>query len=234
MVDTLNCTTREEAMRLAGITALIAAASTAGAAHGQEHSAEDIRRAIDAARAEAAAARARGERPGLGRARGANFGPARNVLVSVDGVNTGAPVIYTPTGAAAAPLAAGGRPDPAATTHWVFVEEFGEIQFQFDSAQLEPASVTTVAALGEALRGQTRAVGRILLVGHTDASGDETYNFALSVRRANALASILAAQFGVDPQLLASAGAGEWDLKTPQDPAGAQNRRVEVYLEAAD
>ncbi len=213
--------------------ALVIGGTCLGASYAQEHSADEIRRAIQEARE--AAERARSEGRGLGLTRGGQFGPMREVLVTNDGVNAGPGSVVTYAGGSIVPVQtnSAGEPDPETTTSWVFVEEFGEIQFEHDSVAITPGSVPTVAALGDALGSQSFAEGRIMMMGHSDASGDEDYNFALSVRRARALGAYLASDYGVDPRLLVTSGAGEWALKNTADPYAAENRRVEIYLEAA-
>jgi outer membrane protein OmpA-like peptidoglycan-associated protein len=69
----------------------------------------------------------------------------------------------------------------------------------------------------------------VRIVGHTDSDGDEAANLDLSRRRAAAVKTALAAQFGIDAGRLDTDGRGESQPAGANDtPAGkANNRRVE-------
>jgi outer membrane protein OmpA-like peptidoglycan-associated protein len=69
------------------------------------------------------------------------------------------------------------------------------------------------------------------VMGHTDADGTETYNQALSERRAQSVASYLSSR-GVQPARLAAKGYGEMQpIASNETPDGKQaNRRVEIKL----
>jgi outer membrane protein OmpA-like peptidoglycan-associated protein len=75
----------------------------------------------------------------------------------------------------------------------------------------------------------------LLIVGHTDAQGPDSYNWDLSERRARSAADYLAAQ-GVARVRLRTAGRGETEPIAPNDTdAGQQqNRRVEVAIFASE
>jgi outer membrane protein OmpA-like peptidoglycan-associated protein len=67
--------------------------------------------------------------------------------------------------------------------------------------------------------------------GHTDSTGDDAYNYALSQRRALSVANYLTAQ-GIDPRRFAINGFGETQpIASNATPEGrALNRRVEIHL----
>jgi outer membrane protein OmpA-like peptidoglycan-associated protein len=67
--------------------------------------------------------------------------------------------------------------------------------------------------------------------GHTDSTGDDSYNMALSQRRAQSVASYLSSQ-GVNGQRFAVQGFGETRpiADNSTDAGRAQNRRVEIQL----
>jgi outer membrane protein OmpA-like peptidoglycan-associated protein len=69
---------------------------------------------------------------------------------------------------------------------------------------------------------------RFLIAGHTDSSGSDAYNLALSQRRADAVVTYLVDK-GVAPGRLVAKGFGESDPLDgrPDDPA---NRRVEARM----
>ncbi len=101
------------------------------------------------------------------------------------------------------------------------------IRFDTDSDQLRPESAPTVQAVAAALQANPALV--LLIEGHTDAVGDAAHNLDLSRRRAEAVKTVLAGQFGVDPARLTTSGLGSTRPVGPNDtPQGrAQNRRVE-------
>lgn len=69
------------------------------------------------------------------------------------------------------------------------------------------------------------------VVGHTDSTGAEEYNQALSERRANAVRDYLVDR-GTDPWILSASGRGETQPRDTNDTeAGRQlNRRVEIFV----
>lgn len=71
----------------------------------------------------------------------------------------------------------------------------------------------------------------IEVMGHTDSSGSESYNQALSTRRAESVGSYLTAQ-GIDSRRVLAQGFGEaHPIADNATPEGRQsNRRVELRL----
>ena len=102
-----------------------------------------------------------------------------------------------------------------------------EIYFAFDSDELTASSQQMLTNVGTALNRPELRPYRFLLVGHTDAKGSRSYNKSLSKRRARAARQFLVSNLGIAPGRLASQGKGEDNLKLPQSPLAAQNRRVE-------
>jgi outer membrane protein len=100
-----------------------------------------------------------------------------------------------------------------------------QVQFAVDSAELTAAGRATLDEMAEELQQLNFIAGTV--VGHTDSSGSEAYNQALSERRAQTVASYLQAQ-GVARGRLQARGAGESqpiaDNETPE--GRALNRRV--------
>ena len=105
-----------------------------------------------------------------------------------------------------------------------------DIRFELNSAVLRVDARRQLRTLARALASRELATSRFTIAGHTDASGTADYNLALSRRRAAAVADYLAREFGVSRERLETTGHGEARLKTPLDPTGAENRRVEVRL----
>ena len=73
---------------------------------------------------------------------------------------------------------------------------------------------------------------RITATGHTDTSGSESYNMALSLRRANAVKDALVRE-GVPATNIAVLGRGEQGLlvQTGDNVREPQNRRVEIVVQ---
>ena len=118
------------------------------------------------------------------------------------------------------------------------IERVGEgIKITFDSgilydvnkASLKSASRTNLAKLATILQkyGDTN----ILLEGHTDASGSDEYNLALSQKRAQSVANYLSG-LGVSIVRLSTKGYGEGQPIALNDTESGreQNRRVEVAI----
>ena len=105
-----------------------------------------------------------------------------------------------------------------------------EVYFGYDSADLTPEARADLRALGMALRSPELMSYSYLIGGHTDASGDESYNRSLSERRAAAVRDFLLHEYAVDPSRLIAIGFGEGRPRTPETPFAAINRRVEVAL----
>jgi outer membrane protein OmpA-like peptidoglycan-associated protein len=105
--------------------------------------------------------------------------------------------------------------------------------FDLNSDVLRDAARKNLSTLAQSLGKYPNT--DLMIVGHTDASGSDTYNMTLSERRAAAAESYLAAQ-GVTRTRLRSAGRGESEPVAPNDtePDRQKNRRVEVAIYAND
>ena len=112
-------------------------------------------------------------------------------------------------------------PPPAPQSFMVF--------FDWDSAKLNPQATNVVGQAAAAYK--TKGGARITATGHTDTSGSETYNMALSLRRANAVKDALVQQ-GVPATAIAVVGRGEQGLLVQTGPnvREPQNRRVEIVI----
>ena len=101
--------------------------------------------------------------------------------------------------------------------------------FDFDSHAIRPDAAAHLRQLALSLGEYPDT--QLLIVGHTDSVGRDTYNHDLSVRRAESALNHLTAQ-GVSRQRVQASGRGEWEpLATNETAAGRQaNRRVEVAI----
>lgn len=105
------------------------------------------------------------------------------------------------------------------------------ILFDFDESALRPESRSNLQELAENLNEYERT--DVLIIGHTDSVGSDTYNQGLSERRARSAATYLQ-QLGVAAERVRTRGMGEGDPVATNDTAeGRQlNRRVEVVIYA--
>lgn len=105
-----------------------------------------------------------------------------------------------------------------------------EVSFDFDSADVKPAFAPTLQKLADVLRKYDRNV--VTIVGHTDATGTEAYNGALSLRRAEAVIRELRRR-GVPGSRMSAIGRGEDEPRASNaSEAGRQlNRRVEILVQ---
>lgn len=111
-----------------------------------------------------------------------------------------------------------GRSEPHINIH---------IRFDFDSARLLPGTEAQIAEIAKALETQALSDRYIVIEGHTDSLGTESYNRKLSIRRAAAVRLALMAH-GVAGHRLSALGFGEGrPIADNRSTAGqAQNRRV--------
>jgi outer membrane protein OmpA-like peptidoglycan-associated protein len=126
--------------------------------------------------------------------------------------------------AAAAVTAAPPPPAPPAARPY-------EVYFEFDRATLTPDARDVVhQAAQNALQGNATS---IVATGHTDTVGTDSYNLALSKRRAAAVRTELIKD-GVSGKEISTSGVGETDLavQTGPDVNEPRNRRVEISVQA--
>ena len=107
---------------------------------------------------------------------------------------------------------------------------FYGIQFDTDSASIQPGSQGQLRSMIEVLKSQPKL--RVFIVGHTDNVGAYEHNQSLSLRRAQSLVDALA-KAGIEKTRLQAAGvANVSPLASNADAAGrAKNRRVEMVLQ---
>jgi outer membrane protein OmpA-like peptidoglycan-associated protein len=130
----------------------------------------------------------------------------------------------------------------AATIPGATVQRVGEgivvtfadgLLFPFNSTDLLPAGRDNLRNLAASLEANPET--EVLIVGHTDAVGSDTYNQSLSEQRATSAAAILASN-GIPRDRIRTSGRGELEpIADNESEAGRQsNRRVEVAIFASE
>lgn len=104
-----------------------------------------------------------------------------------------------------------------------------DVVFATGRAELKPGADARLRPMIAHLRSNPGV--RVKIAGHTDAQGSDTYNQALSQRRAEAVRRRIAAA-GIDASRIEATGFGEAQPVAPNDNAAGrqQNRRVEITL----
>jgi OOP family OmpA-OmpF porin len=103
-----------------------------------------------------------------------------------------------------------------------------QIKFAFDSAALEPGEAAKLTTLCEVVK--TSDIPQFKIIGHTDASGSDSYNQNLSLLRAEEVMRNLVEDCGVPAEKLVAVGVGEAFPMDPNDPKADVNRRVEFQV----
>ncbi|MDX1499350.1 MAG: OmpA family protein [Woeseiaceae bacterium] len=105
----------------------------------------------------------------------------------------------------------------------------GNVTFATNSADISPAFFDVLGSVAKVMKEFDKTV--VEVAGHTDSTGSEQYNQALSERRANSVAQYLQAR-GIMSQRLITVGMGEMrPIADNGTPEGRQaNRRVEITM----
>lgn len=106
----------------------------------------------------------------------------------------------------------------------------GNITFQTDSADLRGDFFDVLNSVTLVLKEYDKTL--VEVAGHTDSTGSDQYNKALSERRATSVAQYLSSR-GINQQRIMTVGAGEgYPVASNDTTEGRQlNRRVELSLE---
>jgi outer membrane protein OmpA-like peptidoglycan-associated protein len=107
-----------------------------------------------------------------------------------------------------------------------------EVFFAFNSSAIDPKSIPTLSALGEALSRDEFKSSTIIIGGHTDRKGKVGINQQLSDRRAQSVARYLADTYKIPPERILASGFGFRKLKFPDQPFADANRRVQIANDA--
>ncbi|WP_167610410.1 OmpA family protein [Maribellus sediminis] len=113
----------------------------------------------------------------------------------------------------------------------LILDENADVRFEFNSSDLTSAARTNLGKLVEIF--DKYADTDILVIGHTDSDGSETYNQTLSEKRAASVVTFLKSK-GIAASRLKSTGMGETQPRASNDTkeGKAQNRRVEFTITA--
>ena len=101
------------------------------------------------------------------------------------------------------------------------------IQFHYDSAVLTEEAKASLDGIAAVLNSTIMLQKIVLLEGHADAIGSDSYNLSLSIRRAQAVQSYLINVHQIEDWRLPFVGKGETELYDKSTPTSAVNRRVE-------
>jgi OmpA-OmpF porin, OOP family len=110
-----------------------------------------------------------------------------------------------------------------------YVITLGDVLFEYDKANLKPGAQQNLYRLVTFLKEHPDQT--VVIEGHTDSKGSDTYNSDLSQRRAQAVQGFLLSN-GIDGERLAARGYGEaYPVASNDTTAGRQqNRRVEIVV----
>jgi OOP family OmpA-OmpF porin len=102
--------------------------------------------------------------------------------------------------------------------------------FDWDRSNLSAQALNTIKQAADAYK--TKGSARITATGHTDKSGPDAYNMALSLRRANTVKDALVRD-GVPATAISVIGKGETQplVQTADGVREPQNRRVEIVIQ---
>lgn len=102
--------------------------------------------------------------------------------------------------------------------------------FDVDSASVKPGFQSTIDKMADVVNKYGKTA--LTIVGHTDSTGPEAYNLALSEQRARSVQNEFMTR-GVIPERLAAYGRGEVQpiASNATEQGKAQNRRVEIIVE---
>ena len=114
--------------------------------------------------------------------------------------------------------------------HVVRITMTSQTAFETNSAEVKPAFDSTMDKLADVVVRYAKTT--LVVVGHTDNVGSDSYNQKLSERRAAAVAQYFESR-RVNPVRLSVSGKGESSpvASNASEAGRQQNRRVEIYVE---
>jgi len=103
------------------------------------------------------------------------------------------------------------------------------IKFALNSSRILPESRSFVDEIGKMMNIAEFANEKLLIEGHTDASGMRSYNQKLSEKRTQSIKDYLVTNFQITPERLTTVGRGEDRPIQGSNPYAGVNRRVQFY-----
>ncbi|PWU03370.1 MAG: hypothetical protein C5B52_03510 [Bacteroidetes bacterium] len=105
-----------------------------------------------------------------------------------------------------------------------------DILFELDKSTLNPKFTSELDKMAEQIKA--KSFNHLIIVGHTDSIGSDSYNQQLSENRATTIFNYLAQQKGFDPTLMEHRGEGEKRpvVSNSTETGRQRNRRVELIL----
>jgi outer membrane protein OmpA-like peptidoglycan-associated protein len=110
------------------------------------------------------------------------------------------------------------------------VNHWTTIHYQKEKAEIQPKQLSKLAQLADFIKQYE--IDKVEIYGHASRTGRQAFNMALSLKRAESVATLLSDVYQVTSDILFPIGKGESELlDTSRGPvANAINRRVEVKL----
>jgi OOP family OmpA-OmpF porin len=129
---------------------------------------------------------------------------------------------------APAPQPVAAAPEPVAPAEPRILMTLTGVNFKFDSSAIEPESERILDRAVTELNNAGSV--DVVIVGHTDSTGTDAYNMALSHRRANAVKDYLV-RHGISSSRLSTEGRGESQpvASNATREGRYQNRRIEFH-----
>jgi OOP family OmpA-OmpF porin len=123
-------------------------------------------------------------------------------------------------------------PPPKPVVRILNITLSGGSHFAFDSAKLNSAGKSALDGVVSKIKSSGARVTNIIVVGHTDSIGSNSYNQRLSQKRAQTVAGYLASK-GLNRAQMKVSGKGETQpIASNKTKAGrAKNRRVEILVQ---
>jgi outer membrane protein OmpA-like peptidoglycan-associated protein len=114
----------------------------------------------------------------------------------------------------------------------VSLRVWATINFEYNSAEILESSEGILTAFGHALNTPALRDCGLIIAGHTDGRGSESYNMELSRRRASSVAEWLTERMGIAPErlILTAYGLSHPVADNSTAEGRAKNRRVEFIL----
>jgi outer membrane protein OmpA-like peptidoglycan-associated protein len=101
--------------------------------------------------------------------------------------------------------------------------------FGYDSADLQPSSITQLQKLGTLIKRNPKAT--FTVEGYTDSLGSPDYNLDLSQRRADSVKQYLVDVMGINPAQIEARGYGASKFLVPPRPVAVNSPEEQIEIE---